>query len=125
MREIVIQKGVYGFRTDRGRVQPVPRGATAIVSDEEAVRLVNLGVAAYTDQTSVHPSPSTDSGQAAPNETEVSRLERMSKADLERMAADLGVDISGAKNNRERAQLIVAADDDGEIPNLEADDIVQ
>jgi len=37
-------------------------------------------------------------------------LERMTKADLEQMAQDMGIDISGAKNNRERAELIAAAE---------------
>ena len=32
----------------------------------------------------------------------------MKKAELEQLAADLGVDISNAKNNRERAELIAA-----------------
>ena len=34
------------------------------------------------------------------------QLATMKKAELEQLAADLGVDISGAKNNRERAELI-------------------
>lgn len=36
------------------------------------------------------------------------QLATMKKAELEQLAADLGVDISGAKNNRERAELIAA-----------------
>jgi hypothetical protein len=60
--------------------------------------------------------------------TEVKRLERMPKDDLVQMAQDLGVDISGAKNNHERAVLIVAAGtpDDGDTPPaLSTGDIVQ
>ena len=34
------------------------------------------------------------------------QLATMKKAELEQLAADLGVDISGAKNTRERAELI-------------------
>ena len=37
------------------------------------------------------------------------QLAAMKKADLEQLADQLGVDISGAKNNRERAELIAAA----------------
>ena len=51
----------------------------------------------------------------------------MRKDDLEQMAQDLGVDISGAKNNRERAILIAAAEaaDSGEgLSDLEDGDIV-
>lgn len=36
------------------------------------------------------------------------QLTTMKKAELEQLAADLGVDISNAKNNRERAELIAA-----------------
>jgi len=63
-----------------------------------------------------------------PDAAEVKRLERMAKADLEQMAKDMGVDISGAKNNHERAVLIAAAGEpeDGETPpDLGAGDIVQ
>ena len=60
------------------------------------------------------------------NSPSVSALERMPKADLEQMAADMGIDISGAKNNRERAELIAAAEvDSDELPELEDGDIVQ
>ena len=55
-------------------------------------------------------------------------LERMTKADLEQMAQDMGIDISGAKNNRERADLIAAAEaeeDGGDLPELEDGDIVR
>ena len=57
----------------------------------------------------------------------VSVLERMPKADLEQMAQDLGIDISGAKNNHERAELIAAAEgtDDEVPPELEDEDIVR
>ncbi len=136
MREIVIRRGVYGFRAENGRVQPVRRGEKTAVSDEEAERLVTLGVAVYAEQSESKrtPEPSelpskagpTPAVESAPDDAEVTRLERMSKADLERMARDLGVDISGAKNNRERALLIIAADDtDDETPDLEAGDIIQ
>lgn len=36
------------------------------------------------------------------------QLATMKKAELEQLAADLGVDISNAKNNRERAEMIAA-----------------
>lgn len=37
------------------------------------------------------------------------RLATMKKADLEKLADQLGVDISSARNNKERAELIAAA----------------
>ena len=47
---------------------------------------------------------------------EIAKLERMTKSDLEKMAQDMGVDISRAKNNRERAMLIASAGEpDGDM----------
>ena len=71
--------------------------------------------------------PAEDEGDTT-DSAEVKRLERMPKDDLVQMAQDMGVDISGAKNNHERAVLIVAAgsQNDGEAPpDLGAGDIVQ
>lgn len=150
MREVRITAGVYGYRTDAGRVLPIAKGERVSVSDEEAERLVALDVAAYADDpgqpepvlptTSAVPSAEAgaqspvpdsgaDTGSDEDADAEVSRLERMRKDDLEQMAQDMGVDISGARNNHERAVLIAAAgsDDDGSAPldGLDAGDIVQ
>lgn len=151
MRKIVIKAGAYGFRTSSGRVRPVAKGERVEVSDEEATRLVNLGAAAFADALdtppaaaqggSEQPNPSTGTaggnppGEPAPEggkelpssrDEAVARLERLSKADLEQMAKDAGVDISGAKNNRERAVLLVDAEpqDDGMPPDQTGGDIV-
>lgn len=58
-------------------------------------------------------------------DAEVAKLERMSKADLEAMAADMGLDVSGAKTKHDLAVLIAAADDGDNPPDLAAGDIVQ
>lgn len=155
MREVVVKAGTYGYRTAAGRVQPVARGDSVTVSDEEAARLVSLGVAAYVDAPAQAPDtpPAPPSGgkeepvapQGTPGagpatqadtggeeggsaDAEVAKLEKMSKADLEKMAQDMGVDISGARNNHERAVLIAAAGDPGDDetpPDLSTGDIVQ
>lgn len=165
MRDVVIKTGVYGHRTAKGRVQPIAKGETVSVSDEEAARLVSLDVAAYADIPAQLPDESAappagsepPAGAATPpagggepeegdqdtpggnppseaategmeGDAEVKRLERMSKDDLLQMAQDMGVDISGAKNNHERAVLIAAAGapDDGDAPpDLGVGDIVQ
>ena len=52
-----------------------------------------------------------DNGQEAEmveGHLDAEQLATMKKAELEQLAADLGVDISNAKNNRERAELIAA-----------------
>ena len=154
MRDVVIKVGVYGRRDEKGRVLPVAKGERASLPDEEAARLVALDVAVYADAAqapstpATHPadggelpSQSTDTpgeecpleaapsgGEAVSADMEVTRLERMPKTDLERMAQDMGVDTSGARNKHDLAVLIVAASaaaDDGEAPpDLGGEDIV-
>ncbi len=153
-REIVILTGVYGHRVTPNRVQPVVKGNRVTVSNEEAARLVALGVAAYVNvvewRDAPAPAPVTPSGGPTPLEVsqhtpsdeppsepaagietgnindEAARLERMTKADLEQMAKDLCVDVSEAKNKHEMAVLIAAADAPvgEEIPELEESGIV-
>lgn len=146
----MVRAGVYGLRTAAGRVTPVARGERGVVLDAEAARLVALGVAAYAEATAAPVPPPcgeepahgsmdtheeksavqapTDGEKAEADGVEVARLERMPKADLEQLAKDMGVDLSGAKNNRERAVLIAAAgtlNDDEALPDLGTGDIVQ
>ena len=150
MAIVKILQGAYGSRDRKGRVHPIFRGEQVEVSDQEALRLVKLGVAEIVGTASPTVAPQaapdpeqmpqdtageeTPSGAAtAPTDEpsdsmSVAALERMTKADLEQMAQDMGVDISGAKNNRERAELIAAAEaqeaGDG-APELEDEDIVR
>lgn len=151
MRDVVIKTGVYGRRDEKGRVLPVAKGERVTLSDEEAARLVALDVAVYADIPARAPS-APPGGEGEPEESqdtpgadpatetatggeeddsadaEVAKLERMQKVDLEQMAADMGLDVSGAKTKHDLAVLIVAAGepDGGEAPpNLGAGDIVQ
>ncbi len=155
MRDVVIKAGVYGRRDEKGRVLPVSKGERVTLSDEEAARLVDLDVAAYADAPAkppdtppAPPSVGMDEPEAAQDtpgadpateaatggedgdsaDAEVAKLERMQKVDLEQMAADMGLDVSGAKTKRDLAVLIVAAGEPegGEAPpDLGAGDIVQ
>ena len=148
MAIIKILQGAYGSRDGKGRVHPVFKGERVEVSDQEALRLVRLGVAEIVARSTAYPpvvpqtapdpeqmpqdtagvrTPAAPAGE--PSDTmSAAALERMPKGDLEQMAQDMGVDISGAKNNRERAELIAAAEaeeaGDG-APELEAEDIVR
>ena len=146
----MIKTGVYGRRDEKGRVLPVAKGERVTLPNEEAARLVALNVAAYADT----PTQAPDTPPGGKGELEVSRythgsdtaaeapagggedgsageetarLERMKKAELERIAVqDMDVDISGAKNNRERAELLAAASGEGggTPPEPEDEDIV-
>ena len=137
MAIIKILQGAYGSRDGKGRVHPIFKGERVEVSDQEALRLGKLGVAGIVGPERMPqdtageetPSGATTAPTGEPSDSmSVAALERMTKADLEQMAQDMGVDISSAKNNRERAELIAAAEaeeaGDG-APELEAEDIVR
>ena len=148
MAIIKILQGAYGSRDGKGRVHPVFKGERVEVPDQEALRLVRLGVAEIVARSTAYPPvvpqtapdpeqmPQDTAGERTPaapagepsDTMSAAALERMTKADLEQMAQDMGIDISGAKNNRERAELIAAAEaeeaGDG-APELEAEDIVR
>ena len=50
MKKVKIINGIYGYRPDKGYVMPVsPADGPITLSDEEAARLVNLGVAAVVE----------------------------------------------------------------------------
>lgn len=152
MAKIRILQGAYGARDGGGRVHPVFKGECTVVSEREAMRLARLGVAEIVSDAPTAPpvppsgghepsGPAVDTPGDEPPEngpaggekanqdsTDVSRLERLPKDDLVQMAQDMGVDISGAKNNHERAELIAAAmsEEDGDVPpELEDEDIVR
>ena len=108
MKQIQITNGIYGHR-DGGRITPVQAGAVISVPDDEAARLIQMGIA-IAAQTQDNNTIDISDGHF----TEES-LMRMTKAELAELAADLGTDISGCKNKTE----IVAALLEVEIPPQE------
>lgn len=61
------------------------------------------GEAAEPQQSAQEDAAKTDGSQ------DPDQLSTMKKSDLEKLAEQLGIDISGAKNNKERAELIASA----------------
>lgn len=108
-------------------------GALSLPACEEA-RLVSRGVAEYVTRpvTGEDPDalpeplpsgnepqdiqeaggaePPADGDEEPDSGDEAAQLERMTKAELEQMARDLGLDISTARTKRDLAALIAAAD---------------
>lgn len=146
MAKIRILQGAYGARDSGGRVHPVFKGECTVVPEREALRLVRLGVAEIVSDApnappappsggQEPPSPSTDTHDDEPPENgpvsgqegdstdaEVARLERLLKDDLEQIAKDLGVDISGARNKHDIAVLVAAAESDDAYDPSEPED---
>lgn len=54
-------------------------------------------------------SAQEDAAKMVEGHLDPDQLSTMKKSDLEKLAEQLGIDISGAKNNKERAELIASA----------------
>jgi len=59
-------------------------------------------------------TPAAEAPAQPEDSEETARLERLPKADLEQMAQDMGLDISGVKNKHDLAALIASADAESE-----------
>ncbi len=108
MKKLIAQRPVlYLGRTyERGAVLPVhdPRIVEAWLRAESA---------AWESQEAQQEAEGTDSGKAKEGSTGrlyETELETWKKADLEQLARKMGVDISSAKNNAERAAILAAAE---------------
>lgn len=125
--------GAYGAK---GRLIRPADGPFSLSAEEEK-RLVNRGVARYVREyvESVPPVPPPsepeESGGDAPAPEDTldivdghftpDSLDTMTKAELARLASDLGLDTKGCKNKPDLIRVIAAADvqpDDMEAPDL-------
>ncbi len=134
MRKVQITSGAYGYRPEGSlRVRPTTsRDGPIELADEEAERLVKLGVARYTADSSLEAPttpvatpegggsggrttenpPDGEGGSQGPetpkNHLDPEGLMKMTRPEMEKLAVDMGVDVSGAKNKTEIAQLLAA-----------------
>lgn len=139
MKRVKIINGIYGCRSAKYGVNPVYAGEECTVSTEEAVRLVNLGVAIIADDAEasvpavataqeagdeLHQGDYTPGADNAPvepaDETPGKPLEDMAKAELEEYAASTGIDISGCKTKADIREAIRAAEAAGPELGVEA-----
>lgn len=144
MKLIRIINGTYGHRPEGSRyILPVKAGDPPIrVADDKAERLVENKIAEYVDEKAVATpqAPSAedeqrdnmpdgaegaedDSGDELPDEES---LKKMTKAQLEELAADLGIDLSALRTKADLVEAINAelnAMDDMPEPGVE--DVVE
>ena len=139
MVRVMITRGTYGWRPVGSRHSvAVSRGEYCEVSQEEALRLQELGVGEIindppkypAEEVATNPAPSfdTDAGDDTPNQIErdtddvnaynVDDLMELTKKDLLAMAADLGLDPSKSATKEALANMIAEA----EIPDQDAID---
>jgi hypothetical protein len=153
MTLVKIISGVYGYRPEKSPyVVPVSAGDPAIsVEDDEAMRLVNLGVAAYVDagavatavpvvfdSDAIDNSPEREDGEngdPAPGEITATLdpedLKSWKMDDLKKLAADMGIDVTGIKKKDDLIQAICAEEvsipNDGIVdgPDLKIEDVIE
>lgn len=165
MKNIRITQGTYGSRPgDGSRVVPIDRGQCCELPDEEADRLVSLGVAEYANAEAVATGHSEEddggTGTNIPDDTEPPNnlpavvlpgsaegldiedghftkesLSKMTNANLEKLATDLGLDAGKCRKKDDFVALLLTveldgvdadeeADDDGEQPPMPPDDTI-
>lgn len=144
MRKIKIVNGTYGYRPAPAVVEPkTPEDPAFFVEDQQAARLVALGVAAYVGEAPEmpaapdEPAPDAPAAPEAPAEESepetpaapdytVVQLDGMDYNALKALAAKRGVKPAGQKKIDYIAALMAAdveVEDDGdELPELTAAD---
>lgn len=152
MKNIKITCGTYGFRPgDGSRVVPINLGEYCEVPDEEAARLVSLGVAEYSDTEAVATSsdgvkivdantnttdgneqstPITD-GVAIPDTVDIvdrhfmeDSLRQMKNPNLAKLATDLGLDVSKCKVKDDYIAALMTVQLDSTVPENDDDTAV-
>lgn len=149
MTLVKIISGVYGYRPENSPyVIPVQKGDPAIsVDDDEAKRLVEIGVAAYLDQeidaeaaeTAIPVVPDNETtsntpdardgenGDSDPGEIaghlDAEALKEWKMDDLKKLAADMGIDITGIKKKDALIAAITAVEVTG--PALDTEDVIE
>jgi len=142
MAIVKIINGTYGYRPEGSNyVIPVAAGDPPIsVDDEEAKRLIGLGVAASVESEAV---PMCDSGSCAIDLGEGDNgdsnpgdivgtldpedLKNWKMDDLKKLAADMGIDTTGIKKKDALIQAIASVEVTvpGDAPALDIEDVVE
>lgn len=143
MKKIKIVNGTYGYRPAPAVVEPkTPEDPAFLVEDQEAARLVALGVAAYVGEAPAapeEPAPASEEPEAPEAPAEESeepetpaapgytaeQLEGMDYNALKALAAERGVKPAGQKKTDYIAALMAAdveVEDDDDMPELTAAD---
>lgn len=112
--KVMILCGGYG--TDGGKL--IRYGETTTVSDEEGLRLINLGVAKMVDSAE---GPAEERSQRVEEDSQESEdnLDGMKRADLFRLAKSLGIKVSGTMTKETLKQKIREAEEDEEAEEEE------
>lgn len=147
MTLIRIVNGCYAAHPNGGRLQVIDKGQTVEVPEDEAARLVQMGVAAYVKEPVLMADlPTEPIPEAAPSDTpdeeeneatdemipghlDEEELRSMPFQQLKKLAADCGLQV-GKLRSRENivkalTEMTVYVDAEDEVPpSMEAEDVV-
>ena len=118
MKTIRMIFGSYGLPDGKRGVKLIDCGQTCEVDDAEAERLIALGVAAPVVATPQEPQAETGTGENTPapetpqeplsGSLDPEQLSTMTKANLKKLAEDMGLDTSGCNVKADYVALISA-----------------
>ncbi len=139
MKTIRMIFGSYGLPDGKFGVKLIDCGQTCEVDDAEAERLIALGVAAPVVATPQEPQAETGTGENTPapetpqeplsGSLDPEQLSTMTKANLKKLAEDMGLDTSGCNMKADFVALIAAEEvqvdpEDDKEPEEEDEDAV-
>ncbi len=109
---VKIIAGMYGYRDEKNRLRPKSEGDVVDVKDEEAKRLINLGVAEYATETSevtgmggsevstVDNTPETENASNEADEGEEINFDDMTVEQLKGVAKQMGINTSKLRSKK-------------------------
>lgn len=136
MTLIRIVSGCYAAHPDGGRLKVIDKGQTVEVSEDEAARLVNMGVAAYVkepvlmadipsapvseDATSDTPDEEVNEAPEAPEES----LEDMPFEQLKQLAKESGLPVGKLRSRTNIIKALQELEDGDKPPSMDAEDVI-
>ena len=136
MTLIRIVNGCYAAHPNGGRLKVIDKGQTVEVSEDEAARLVNMGVAAYVKEpvlmAEIPPAPVSEAAPSdtpdeeeneAPEAPEES-LEDMNFDQLKQLAKENGLPVGKLRSRANIIKALRELEEDDKPPSMEAEDVV-
>ncbi len=135
MTLIRIVSGNYAAHPD-GRLKVITRGNTVEVPEDEAARLVEMGVAAYVKEPFLMAeTPSAPVSESAPSDTPDEEeneapeapdesLENMTFDQLKQLAKDAGLPVGKLRSRKNIVDALQKMEDGDKPPSMKAEDVV-
>lgn len=136
MTLIRIVSGCYAAHPDGGRLKVIDKGQTVEVSEDEAARLVNMGVAAYVKEpvlmADIPSAPVSEDATSDTPDEEVNEapevheesLEDMPFEQLKQLAKESGLPVGKLRSRTNIIKALQELEDGDKPPSMDAEDVV-